>query len=261
MEKLKKIYEFYKKIAKEYKISFELTDFHNSYSAITLQGSEHDKIRSCFYKCIVDAFGFNKLPQIVSAKDYKSLNKIELYHGYRFYNHGVIYLKDKDVFDYGWIPSGFYVSANKLFSYYNTAKSGDEFKDSAKRILALKLNTDKICHFSYIKEIRDKIHAGNFDNFPEKDREKIWELINFVLTIEDEKERINFVECIMENYSNLAIILGYDAMYGGFAGYDEDDELHPEEIEVFNRGIVTVKQSKYDWFCQKAEVENSNELK
>ncbi len=259
-EKLQKIYEFYKKLSRENKISLTFVDFvFNNYSAFVID-ENGSKIRSEFYKFIINTFGYNKPPKVLNAKDYKRLNRIELYHGYKSYRHGAEYLKEKDIFDYGYIPSGFYVSANKVFSYYYTGNfdsqnEANNVPDSARRILSMKLDTDKICHFSYIKDIRDKIHAGDFDNFPENDKDKILELLNFALTIEDENDRVLFVELFMENYSNIAVLLGYDAMFGGFAGFDEEDENNPEEIEIFNRAVVNVKESKYNWFLKNAELE------
>ncbi len=257
-EKLDKIYKFYKKLKGEFDISFSMTESFNGYSALMLNTHLHHAIRSKFYKYVVSVFDFDKPPKIVSAKDYKALNKIELYHGYEKYFHGAEYLSGNEVFDFGWIPSGFYVTADRPFAYYHTGRYENhikEEKDTLKKVLSVKLNTEKICHFNYIKCIREKIQAGDFDDFPEQDNEKIWELINFALTIESDAERLEFVQLFLENYSNLAILLGYDAMYGGFAGYDEDDEQNPAEIEVLNRGIVTVKQSKFDWFLKRAKEE------
>lgn len=214
-------------------------------------------IRADFYKFILHLYQYDQLPKLVSSVKFRQLNKPELLHGFVKYAHGRDYLTKQEVFDSGYIPSGFYVTGHShmLFAKGYAYNSENSYNDSAKRVLHLKLDTDKIVHFNYIKNIHKILTNGNYNDLPQESKIKLFNLIKFLNSISDDNERYEFMQLFLENYSNLAIYLGYDAMYGGFGGFDEEDELDPEEIEIFNRGIVVAKQSKADYFSRMSEKE------
>lgn len=249
MIKLYALFDSFRKLAAGKEITFSCGEPYND---VTCNDS---KFRVEFYKAMIKTYGYDKFPQIVNPTQYRNAGELELYHGFRAYSHGYDYLSKEDIFDHGWIPSGFYVTAHKTYAYYYTAGYRDEFPDSMKRVLRVKLATNKICHFNDIKNMRKLFVQGRFTEMPAEKLPQMLKLKCFVEKIDNPKERETFTNLLLENFSNLAIFLGYDAMYGGFAGYDEEDESSPEEIEVLNRGIAVVKDSQYIYFKNRAKLE------
>lgn len=256
-KELKQMYLKYKQIATANggALKFVKSDKLMGYDeAVIINNTE---IRAEFYKFILHLYQYDQLPKLVSSTRFKLLNKPELLHGFVKYSYGRDYLTKPEVFDSGYIPSGFYVTGHSHMPFAKgyTSKKENDYNDSAKRVLHLKLDTDKIVHFNYIKNIHKILTDGNYNNLPKESKPKFFNLINFLNSIPNDNEQYEFMQLFLENCSNLAIYLGYDAMYGGFGGFDEEDELDPEEIEIFNRGTVVAKQSKADYFIKMSEKE------
>lgn len=226
MNKLYTLLDAFRKITvgKEVKISYS-EQFKDSLC-------EDSVLRKEFYKVMLNVYGFDGLPQIANPEQYKRAGEVELYHGFRAYSHGWDYLSKKEIFDYGFIPSGMYVTAHRDFAYYYTAGYRDEFPDSMKRVLSVKLATDKICHFGDIRDYKKLFNEGRFTEMPIEIMPQMLKLQCFAEKIVNDKERKEFLGLFLDNYSNLAIFLGYDAMYGGFAGFDV-----PKEEETSQKNL------------------------
>lgn len=251
-EKLQLVHEYIK-----YLIADELLPINKNELKIAFSTFKYDKTDAdIIYKYIVDLYGYNGFPQIVTDTYYKRLQKPEIFRSADTFDHLANTLVDFDM-HYGWgfAANGLYFDSNKLRAaeYHANLPKADWANNEEKknevlsRVLKVKLNSYKIINIQYIKsELKKSINGKLTTN--EIFREKMETLTSFLSTITYDKifdEKL-FIHMLLNDPAKLCVILGIDAL-------NVKNEFHPISTVVLNRAKLTVSKSEFNRIC-----ENSN---
>ncbi len=220
-------------------------ELKNTISTFKYDKSDADLI----YKYISDIYQKVGCPKVVSDKDYKKLQRLELYRSADSYDHLASTLTDFNT-HYGWgfAANGLYFDTNKLraskyhlpISKYNdqTAK-----QESFNKVLTAKLNSNKILNATYLKfEFLNSLNGKLTAN--ELIRDKMITLTAFLSSIHYDKifDEELFVHMLLTDPAKLAIILGLDAI-------KVKETYSPISIVVVNRSKLAVSKSEYTRIC------------
>ncbi len=220
-------------------------ELKNTISTFKYDKSDADLI----YKYISDIYQKVGCPKVVSDKDYKKLQRLELYRSADSYDHLASTLTDFNT-HYGWgfAANGLYFDTNKLraskyhlpISKYNdqTAK-----QESFNKVLTAKLNSNKILNATYLKtEFLNSLNGKLTAN--ELIRDRMITLTAFLSSIHYDKifDEELFVHMLLTDPAKLAIILGLDAI-------KVKETYSPISIVVVNRSKLAVSKSEYTRIC------------
>ncbi len=234
-EKLEQIYAYYKDIE-----SVQPIEEYRKRLSYSLRHT--NMIRYRFFSYLVDALGFNALPNVVSDIQFSRVPTRTLYRGTPDINNHANLLVD---FDYhkgcGVQGSGLYASD----SYWHANEYANEIKDF---VLKFKLcPSTKVIHFNKMHQIECAL-LGDFETQSGYaiDDQGIRAGINDTAiknykTLVDfcraHKNDMGFEKFILGNFdnfdSNIALFLGYDAFVAG-------------NFVVLNRGKIIVSESEFN---------------
>lgn len=194
-----------------------------------------------FYTYLVNLCDANKFPQMVEDEEFEALKSTKLYRGAADIEHHANLLSDYDYhYGYGIFGGGgLYMTDNrKIASRYARNKS--------ENILTLKFDGKVIdekelgfCldYLEYsINGEEYKIEKLKIKIANSQDEQLIKFLIDYYKQLKTDKDKELFKTIFIKMYSNLALILGYDAM-----SYKYD-----EILIVLNRGKLIVSKSELE---------------
>ncbi len=217
---------------------------------------------------VVDLFGFNEFPKVVSDEDFKKLNTPKLYRGSKDVEHIANMLCDFEYHHGTGINDGLYVSNDSENALIYTS---NELKAiNSDRMIMLKLDPSaKICKLSDIiavsrhllgyiigvgKNVLKKENVmplvmekfASYNNLQEL-MEKAEALFDFVSNIKSNQEREIFIYSLKDEHSKLSIYFGFDAM-----------QVTSKNFAVFNRGKFVVPQSEFNRFVENSKFYNKD---
>ena len=193
---------------------------------------------------IVDYYGFNGFPEIVSDEEFNAINCKKLYRGYKDFDHGANSLLHYK-YHYGTgclMGIGMYFSDCDAIAAQYTKSSAHEEKDW-KRVLKVKLDSNNFLSFGELNKLK-LMNSGDLPRGTKhKYIEKIKELEEFKKEHEGDGELIDSFMRNMRINSIFAVYLGVDYIYHPTIGYRV----------VYNRGIIKTTQAEKDKFVKNSE--------
>ena len=193
----------------------------------------------CFY--LIDYFGKNNPPKIVSSDDFSKIPSEVLYHGFVKYDHAANFIWDHTYhYGEGIRGCGFYTTTDydEALDYTFSCKSPLPFKIKSDSVVKLEeLDFIKLALLSNTESEAIKNVLG------EEKFKKYNALIDFVNQKIDGKY---FLGYFTSNTSSLAAYLGFDAII-------EEYKSKPcKHVIVLNRGALVVRDKDFESFMQNA---------
>jgi len=158
----------------------------------------------------VEYFEKNKMPQKVSADEYKLIDREEVYHGFVDFKYGAELLSHwKYHYGTGYTNGIFFTPDVVLAGHYASMRKNGDYVPSYDQVLKAKLVSDKKVSFSTLAYYRDLIHRGQASLAPDEVRETLMEIQEFSERAQNKKSAERFVNAINQP-STIGVILGYD---------------------------------------------------
>ena len=203
--------------------------------------SSGKNINRAMFGYFVDFTQNNGFPKVISDKEYKHLDRKELYHGFSKYNHGLKLLSHwKYHYGTGFINGIFFTENPEMAYEYTIAITGnDQGIRDRNRVLKIKLDSNKGIEYSTIKYYSDM--AKNFEatESDDKDIQSIYEIQKFVDGIEDMTSAEEYLNTIIKP-STLAVLLGYEYINA------------LDNIVVLSRQSLCVSETMFNTFLTNA---------
>lgn len=201
-----------------------------------------------FYTYLVNLCGANKFPQVIEDKEFEALKFTKLYRGVVDIEHHANLLCDYDYhYGYGMYGGGGLYMSDDRIQAMRYARNKPE------NILTLKFEGKVIdekelgfCldYLEYsIKGEEYEIEKLKIKIANSQDEQLIKLLIDYYKQLKADKDKELFKTIFIKQYSNLALILGYDAM-----GY-----TYNEILIVLNRGKLIVSKSEFERVTSKSK--------
>jgi len=153
-------------------------------------------------------------PVKVGNEEYNDIVGVKLFHGFKDFSHGANFLWDYDRhYGYGIYGGGFYTTTSKADAYDYTKKDYEKNED---KVIELKLisrnivNYDDILELSrYLSNTDDVTFKRAYTGLSDDKKANLDEFMSFLESTNDPEFKKN----ILNSASNLALILGYDAIW------------------------------------------------
>ncbi len=221
--------------------------FNRTLSTIIPQNSSANIIS----KYMIDLYHYNMLPKVIADDEFDNLSSKSIYRGVKNINYHANILCDYNYFRANQlIGCGIYFS--KHFDCAKKYTKTDDKEQNEDNIMSVKLNSEKIINISKLLSYKAYLQGIYFGKIPEKDREKLDFLINFINNIKNNKYRILFKKMFtdFDDYSKIAIYLGYDIVTDNSIGnLCTKDDKDSDIFIVLNRGKILVSKSEFDRIC------------
>lgn len=244
--KLKSLFNYMKELQVLYGNLHQFKPEPNPVEAFELKQLQ-EEIETAMLKHTIKNFGYNKKPQVVSDDEYRKIKptfqkylgvsiKInEVYRGARNIEHHANTLCDDDYH----VGVGDMCRGLHSALVYNTALSYTNTTDD-NYILHFKMPNMNIADSLTLQiDISNAFFNGCVSK---QNEEKLREITSFVMSIEDLNDRNDFANIFVNDLAQLAIFLGYDAVYDhNFPAY-----------AVLNRGKMCVSESEYNRICEQS---------
>ena len=194
-----------------------------------------------FYTYLVNLCGANKFPQVVEDKEFIKIKSTTFFRGATDIEHHANLLCDYDYhYGYGMYGGGgLYMSSDRtqVIRYArNIPKNVLTLKFVGKAINEKELNSClDYLEFSITNE-EYKIKKLNIKIANLKDEQLLNFLIDYYKQLKTDIDKELFKTIFIKRYSNLALILGYDAM----------NYTYNELLIVLNRGKLIVSKSEFE---------------
>lgn len=179
-------------------------------------------IENEFYRYVIDYYGFNGFPVVISDEKYKEFDSPELFHGYTKMSHPASYLSHfKYHYGQGYI-SGFY-STN---SFQNAKKYTVEDEvslvpRSKQRVMKLKINPENVIGLGELRQL-SKLIDRTLDCSDSEVFKRYHEYVYKIKLLRNfAYEKVQTERCLenakgflelFKNYSTLAVCLGIDTI-------------------------------------------------
>ena len=220
-----------------------------------------------FYRFMVDYFGFNGFPKVISDEKYNNFNSPELYHGFVKMSHPSSYLSHWNYhYGQGYISGFFSTDSFKNARKYTVADELSFGYRSKKKVMKLKLNPGKMIKIDDLEEIasivnkkRDLEDSIVLKKYPEFIEEL--EKLRIYVKIKSQQEKsIKNTKGFLDLFtfsSILAMYLGIDTvLYKGVYGFDyyiENDRsrviLSQSEAKRFMENGKNLKDCPVNLIC------------
>lgn len=208
-------------------------------------------INKRLYYLVIDYKNKNQMPIIVSDTEYKNLDTIELYHGFKNYNHSANILWDS-LYHYGegvWC-SGMYATDTLEEAYAYTRDNG---KANAERILDFKIASSNIASYSLVKSLCNYVLNDGLNDKFKKPTELTYEqslkldnLMKFIKKVDNPEFRV----ALTADRATIPAWLGFDAIV-------KPGDMKKGTINyiLLDRGKMVVSESMFRWHMENAKGE------
>lgn len=194
---------------------------------------------------IVDLFGFNSKPKIVSEKEYNKNKSAEIYRGVTDYDYTANLLCD-DSYNHGTgYINGIFATEFKDAAEFYTVPPESAGHPQPEKVLSLKLSSKNGIFAIDLHTICEGLRFGRFSDTDDDVKQKLGLIYNFGLSISDPKLKDRFFMTLENDASKLAILLGYD--------FIRDTKDYLNHTIILNRSIIEVSVPEFNRFCEKSE--------
>ena len=209
---------------------------------------EHDEqgntnnISDALYHFLIDYYGFNSFPRILTDKEYEDIEEKEVYHGFKDFEFGANLLTHFNYhYGHGYI-NGLYFADSEDIAFRYTRIEDTNRKD-IDRVLAVKIVSPNCMTVKNLQEIVISPPSMLPDNTPKKIQYKVQELYKFLYELENRGIDSGAFRDYMLRLANFSVYLGIDYLY--------EEEYHHNIVH--NRGIITTTEEEFDKFCSNSK--------
>ena len=197
------------------------------------------------FKEIVDLFGFNGMPKILSDEKYKKNTYPEVYRGVIDFDHTAELLCSKTYNHGTGYINGIFASEFKDAAEFYTVPIEKNEENDPNKVLSLKVDSDNGIYASDLHMIANNLSRGVLGFVDDDIKQKVGLLFYFGNSIADNKLRNRFFMTLENDISKLAVILGYD--------YIRDTKDFLNYTIILNRAKISVSQSEFNKFCSNSK--------
>ncbi len=198
------------------------------------------------FRYLLKTSGYTGLPKIVSDTEYKNTNTDEYYRGATEYLHTARFLTEKD-YRLGQGHMGGHFASPIFLLAADYAGNFKMVAKKEKKVLAFKLPSKNYIKTSELLEFLKAISYKTDVITTTEIKDKLAIFVYFLESIDDEFNKAKFFKLFSGDPAKLAVFLGFD--------YIIDDCIPgtPQipNIDILNRGAMTVSKSEYDKFISK----------
>ena len=210
---------------------------------------------------LMNEYGYNKKHQILSDSEYNNKDLIPVFRGYEQFEYGRNHIFD-DSYHFGvgaLYGDGIYFTSAMDEAYNYSFNREKCLNLTTNKVLEAKVDAENVITFNDIVMIKtylmSKLNNKNIDNHSAiiANSKKINEILSFINSINDVNIQLEFGFSLLNNYSSIAILLGFDAILTERRGR--------EYIVALDRRKVCVSESTASRFLSGAEAERVESAK
>lgn len=232
-EFLDKVYKFVKTVW------LKMRTVEGQYEYIDIGSKDSDEI----FKYMVSLNQFNNSPEIMDDRKYKKFVATTFYRGVTNPSYNFQLLTDKNYHHGKGYANGIYSTSNRFAALQYTTPTPTTYVGFKKKhvegnLLAFKLKKPNSVMYPILGCIASEIRHGNFSCFAQNVREKLENFVNFTMKIEDDSDCLHFLDLFLEDYSKIALYLGYDTIVNG----QDTIVLDRSKMVVSNSEVERIKK-------------------